>query len=384
MLTIKDVFLLKEAGFVAAEVGLQSYNSSILKIVNRPASLIELLKREGFGIITDLILGLPGETLRSFQNTMEFIDKYGLFEMSVLRSLLMLPGIELRKMKNKYGIEFDDNPPYMLSERDIQRCWDMFRALRVGKCSNSGRPLISSFSTYADKACLKNSVVLGKEEIFITKLILRLNANSQSKQRLLKLIKKINEKIANPLTVWFKSDGIEHDFELMAFFVKELSLSNPYLAWNIILETRNEFNLNIIDKIRGCFTAKEQHVLPLISVVISSDAKNMPAYWVAKLKKKAFLVRDIGVIRGSDSIKKSRGFADIDNEFILCDFPAGADLSAILNGSEFLKRKVIQGSGLFRKVKVNQMVFFGLSKFNECIAEYDDNFNLIFFYNTCS
>ncbi len=68
---------LKEAGFNRFSLGIQDFNESVLKNVNRNPSLlpvdkiIELIKKEGnISVNLDFIYGLPGQTVESFKKSL--------------------------------------------------------------------------------------------------------------------------------------------------------------------------------------------------------------------------------------------------------------------------------------------------------------------------
>lgn len=72
-LDFKDIDQLKESGFNRISLGVQDFDSEVLKTVNREPSklpvkkLVQYMKEKGFaGINLDLIYGLPGQTPKSF------------------------------------------------------------------------------------------------------------------------------------------------------------------------------------------------------------------------------------------------------------------------------------------------------------------------------
>lgn len=78
-LKLEDIAKLKKLGFNRLSLGVQDFNDKVLEIVNRQPSklpiesLVEEMKIQGFeGVNIDLIYGLPGQTAKSFE---ESIDK---------------------------------------------------------------------------------------------------------------------------------------------------------------------------------------------------------------------------------------------------------------------------------------------------------------------
>ncbi|MCP4691888.1 MAG: radical SAM protein, partial [Desulfobacterales bacterium] len=76
--------LFAKAGFTWFEIGLQSTNPRALKILNRPTDLkrflqgVRLLKERGISPRIDLIAGLPGDDLRRFRESVDFVAEHDL------------------------------------------------------------------------------------------------------------------------------------------------------------------------------------------------------------------------------------------------------------------------------------------------------------------
>ena len=70
---------LKDLGIVNVEIGVESYNDDILKKYNKPQNTgtidmaLNILKSMGINIIPNIIIGLPGESMFSYWNTLDWI-----------------------------------------------------------------------------------------------------------------------------------------------------------------------------------------------------------------------------------------------------------------------------------------------------------------------
>ncbi|MGD2096647.1 MAG: radical SAM protein [Desulfobacterales bacterium] len=90
--------LFAAAGFSWFEIGLQSTNPRALQIMNRPTRLKQfargahLLKQNGIVPAIDLIVGLPGDDLRGFSHSLEFVAEHDLADDIQVFPLLVLPG----------------------------------------------------------------------------------------------------------------------------------------------------------------------------------------------------------------------------------------------------------------------------------------------------
>ncbi len=136
-LTERRADLMKDANFNMVEIGLQSTSPSVLGAIGRKTDLnrflrgVELLKERGIETKIDLILGLPNETLESFEGTMRFMVQNGLYYDSELFLLSVLPGTRLRAQAREFQMEYMEYPPYhvlktnRLSQGDIISAWSM-------------------------------------------------------------------------------------------------------------------------------------------------------------------------------------------------------------------------------------------------------------------
>lgn len=77
----ESIRLMKEAGCDGVFLGLESANDNILKNMNKTArkkdylEAMEFLKKYGINIFVSLIVGFPGETYETFQETVDFLEE---------------------------------------------------------------------------------------------------------------------------------------------------------------------------------------------------------------------------------------------------------------------------------------------------------------------
>lgn len=140
-------------GAFQLEIGMQSFNEDTLKAINRKTNtekLIENIKKLiSFGnmhIHIDLIAGLTGEDLKSFERSFDigYSLKANMLQMGFLK---LLYGADMRENRDKYPCEFNENPPYevtatpWLSNEEIQKLKKCEDALE--RMYNSGRFLFT-------------------------------------------------------------------------------------------------------------------------------------------------------------------------------------------------------------------------------------------------
>jgi len=160
-------------GVLQFEVGIQSFNEVVQKLISRrqdnaqtEANLLWLINESNAHLHTDLIFGLPGETLESFALGFDRLLDIGPQEIQ-LGILKRLRGTPISRHTQTYAMVYDSRPPYTVqSTRDLSE-ETISRFARMAKywdlVANSGRfkktlPLIlkasppdhSAFSAFMD------------------------------------------------------------------------------------------------------------------------------------------------------------------------------------------------------------------------------------------
>ncbi len=113
-------------GRVQLEAGLQSLNDSVLDRIGRRqnvekalSTLKRLREETGVHIHSDLVFGLPGETVSSFAEGFDRLYSVGLHEIQV-GILKKLRGAPIARHDTEWGMLYNDKPPYdILQNADI-------------------------------------------------------------------------------------------------------------------------------------------------------------------------------------------------------------------------------------------------------------------------
>ena len=132
----------------ALQIGLQSANEEVLKLVNRPWDKkkfirgIGILNEEGVTFGLDLIYGLPGESFGSFREGVDFAVSMLPNNLEIF-CLSVLPGTDLYDRAQGLGLEYEEVPPYHVLCTKLFTKEDMERARKLAAaCSyfyNAGR-----------------------------------------------------------------------------------------------------------------------------------------------------------------------------------------------------------------------------------------------------
>ena len=110
--------LLKEANFTEVEIGLQSIDPQAQELMSRKVHLpafergARAMLDAGIRVRTDLILGLPGDTVDSIRRGIDYLAETRLFSDMQVFNLSVLPGTAFRQEAQRLGLSFQARPPY--------------------------------------------------------------------------------------------------------------------------------------------------------------------------------------------------------------------------------------------------------------------------------
>lgn len=146
---LKELISQFPQGVLQFEVGIQSFNEEVQQRISRKqdnakteANLRWLLTESNAHLHTDLIFGLPGETLQSFAKGFDRLLSIGPQEIQ-LGILKRLRGTPLARHTETHGMVYDSQPPYVIRQNnDIDKA-SFERFTRLAKywdlVANSGR-----------------------------------------------------------------------------------------------------------------------------------------------------------------------------------------------------------------------------------------------------
>lgn len=96
----------KERVDVWVELGLQTSSDEVAKLINRGyktevyAKAVEILKKHGIPVVTHIIIGLPGESIESIKQTVDYVSHTGVFGVK-LHSIYVMRGTRLAELYKK-------------------------------------------------------------------------------------------------------------------------------------------------------------------------------------------------------------------------------------------------------------------------------------------
>ncbi|MCU0577337.1 MAG: radical SAM protein [Desulfobacterota bacterium] len=127
-LTPALVDALVEAGLAHVEVGLQSTNQKALRNIGRRfrreafMAGVRMLRSAGVRVMTDVMVGLPGDSLDDVKRSIDFVLTEDLCDDLSVYPLSVLPGTVLRAQAARFGIGRLQEPPYLVTcSNDMDR-----------------------------------------------------------------------------------------------------------------------------------------------------------------------------------------------------------------------------------------------------------------------
>lgn len=134
---IADAFA--AAHFSEFELGLQSTNPLAQDIMNRPTDLdqflkgIRLLQERAITPKVDLIIGLPGDTLKGFKQSVNFIAQHNLQEAVQVFPLSVLPGTTFSSLADTYHLTYTATAPYTIRNTASFQEHEIFEAFQYAE-----------------------------------------------------------------------------------------------------------------------------------------------------------------------------------------------------------------------------------------------------------
>ncbi len=243
-LTLDDVRLLKDAGLVTAEVGLQSVNLTALRAAGREvdpekvARGVTWLKEADIEVTTGIILGLPGDTPEGFSDTLEWLKRTEAYTVVHPFLLSVPPGTDFRDRASSLGLKYDPRPPYYVRSTETFPEGEFRPALlRCEQIFDMELDYIPLPSLVDAGPCL----VTGLDETeYVSKWIV--NPEHGQWERILAAV---IQKATDPFVIWFTRHYNEH---AMLSMLQEFSNANPHAVLHVVLDFEETPPLSFFDK----------------------------------------------------------------------------------------------------------------------------------------
>lgn len=369
--------LLKESNFTGVEVGLQSTNPQVLANVNRSMDLtqflrgVNFLEKEGIPTKVDAIVGLPGDSLTTFEETMKFISDNGLEP--ILFNLSLGHGAKLSRQTKNFGAKVQTTPPFYVLETSTFPRQELEMVLnRYKECSADFNKMFkvhypsilsSLHSSYYHKD--SNDILYPQDIDYpIRSIILKMDAAPKVPTKANKLAEVISQKVGSNISVMYLGNGknLLDCLWLLRILLIQISAKNPYITWDIFLETEGydvsqtllEEILSFIQKPK-VFLDYRDELFPKNLPYVRRKSVNIFALLPWNNGQKGLQVNESNCIRTA-SIIDPETIQDQVKEFFqargsgfLIDLPVGSDIDFIREAMGLLYEKNRSGKGIFFK-----------------------------------
>jgi len=228
-----DINDLAEAGFSEIEVGVQSRNSDVLRLIHRPTGIeslernIRLMTEAGIRVTVDLMYGLPGQRLEDVISSFKWARGFKSAYVQCMQTLV-LPGTELSKMKDRWNIRAGIDPPYgvrstsTLSPDDIRMIEEMLNK------KGAGESMTRRFAGYRLPDLFAERVEIWPE---------RFRNDSRIKGRTSK-----RALIFRGQDLYMKRSGILNA-------IRRAVADEPHALWQFVIRPEDEEPLDLLDEI---------------------------------------------------------------------------------------------------------------------------------------
>lgn len=230
----EDADLFYSSGFNGFETGLQTTNIKALEIMNRQTDLkefvkgVNLLKEREITPRIDLILGLPGDDLKGFQDSILFINENDMFDDVQVFPLSVLPGTDFRKNSKTLGLNFEEDPPYTVISTPTFSRDEML--LAIDNTENlfdmALFPLPDIDISLNSKSPFENDVYVSIGDItLINKVVI-------NNLRTIDEIRKISSMLTNPYQIII-TEKVKNK-KYITDVIKTLSENNPFTPFEVV------------------------------------------------------------------------------------------------------------------------------------------------------
>jgi radical SAM superfamily enzyme YgiQ (UPF0313 family) len=337
---------LREANFKNPIIGLQSTNPEALKAMGRDANQeaylrgTALLREHKVNYISTIILGLPGDTEKGFEKTLDFLLENDQKRV-ICFPLSVAPNTHFRFEAQSFGLQFQKMPPNLIISTptmdfdSLKRC---IRLFREQFCQRPGQGVfekdihLSRKEHYPVNHYLHNRYIPylsthvqgryplpgGKKSSFrplpevlsrachdpLTRIIFSRESRSADERIIDEMAGHLAPRLSWNTLLWLKDVDSGHDMTFLKRFLSSVSRQNSFHIWHIVLEFQKEIPLDVLSGIRTSVISRpgtleyeslyeqdkprKEHlkISPIIYAVVPCGTQVFSVEWTARLSKK--------------------------------------------------------------------------------------------------
>jgi radical SAM superfamily enzyme YgiQ (UPF0313 family) len=249
-LTDEQARRLATAGVAEAEVGIQSTDPNVLRILHRPLSAnrvlqgIEALLRHGIKPTLDFMYALPAQDENDIQRSLDWLMRFGDAIYPQFLPTLLLPGTELRDRAQALGIRAQRLPPYR-----VQRT-DKLSARQLAKIEAWATERLGGFDSPTQRF-----IGVRLPDLFSSRVRIEDARRPTPDAR---------QQWTNRQAVFLSGSTLFAQREEIAALIRKLVRAEPHILWQFVLEPRDEEPLDLFDR-------------------LIDTLKSLPGHWLDRL-----------------------------------------------------------------------------------------------------
>ncbi len=249
-LTDAQACKLAAAGVAEAEVGIQSTDPEVLRVIRRgtdPARTlrgIEHLRRHGIRPTIDFMYALPRQGRDDLDRSLTWLERFPDAHPQFL-PLLLLPGTELRDRAAELGLIAQRLPPYRVLATDRLSARD----LRAVEAEASRR--LGGFDSPTRRFAGRSL-----PDIFADRLTIDLDGAHA--------IRPMPPAVSNRQAMIMRGHRLFEKREILARILRDAVRAEPHILWQFIVELTAEEPLELLDRLLG-------------------ELRRLPSHWLDRL-----------------------------------------------------------------------------------------------------
>ncbi len=238
---------LAAAGVTEAEVGIQSTDPNVLRILHRPLRAdhllrgIETLLRHGIRPTLDFMYALPAQDENDIQRSLDWLARFGDTIFPQFLPTLLLPGTELRDRAKELGLRAQRLPPYRV------QATDRLSARRLAAVEAWANERLGGFDSPTQRFVGRRLPDLFPARIRVDDV--RRPAFGA------------RQHWANRQAVILAGNDLFAQREALAAFIRRCVRAEPHILWQFVLEPREEEPLDLFDRLIAAFGKLPGHWL---------------------------------------------------------------------------------------------------------------------------
>ena len=248
---------LAQAGVAEAEVGIQSTDPKVLKIIHRPLNAervlrgIEALLRHGIKPTLDFMYALPAQDESDIQLSLDWLARFGDAIHPQFLPTLLLPGTELRDRAQELGIRAQRLPPYRVQSTDT------LSARQLAEIESWANERLGGFDSPTQRF-----VGVRLPDLFPSPMRCSLDSRLPTlDSRTLELSNFRTSPTSNRQALIFSGPDLFFQRKTIAALIRRCVLAEPHILWQFVLEPTEEEPLDLFDFLIAAFGKLPGHWL---------------------------------------------------------------------------------------------------------------------------